>query len=529
MSIITINGTSLSEYHIVCGDDASEKYAASELKVYFEKITGEEFKNCGSKTIRFTIDESSGICSDGFKIINTEDELSIVGGGKRGVIYGAYEILEKYFGVRFFTPTLEKLGDGGDIPLCEYTVEPIFKDLRDSDWIFGYDPKWRVKQHINGTWCQIPDEMGGTYRRANGGCHTVGAIFGIPQTEEACLSDPKNLEIAIKYVRDILKNNPNPGVINVSQNDNNNPCKCEKCAAVAAEEGSYMGPYIRFINAIADDIKEDYPNQIIETLAYVYTRKPSKTKPRDNVQIRLCSIECCFSHELSDKTCEKNKYFVEDTEGWAKICDRITVWHYVTNFKHYIGSYPNFGVIREHMNFYANNHVTGMYPQGNYQGKSGEFGELRAYLLAKLMWNPLMSEIEYYAHMDEFLEAYYGAGWRYIRAYIDFTTTQARNHHMGFKAHPRDILTPDMVRTMASTIENWWNAAEAAAGDKIENVKRSRLQWTYLWLWGDYDEDRAKKFYNETLERDVRWREGYFAPSRPEFDKYIEEWYNTEN
>jgi len=27
----------------------------------------------------------------------------------------------------------------------------------------------------------------------------------------------------------------------------------------------------------------------------------------------------------------------------------------------------------------------------------------------------------------------------------------------------------------------------------------------------------------------IRWREGYFTPSRPEFDKYIEEWAYTEN
>jgi len=527
MKTITINNHPIAMYRFITGDDACENFAASELKSYFEKITGEEFKNDGEKTIRLSVDKQSGLCRDGFKITNTEDELSIVGGGGSGVIYGVYEVLERYLGVRFFTPDLEKLGEGGDIPLDEFTYEPVFRDLRQSDWICGQQMEWRIKQHLNNN--MIPEELGGIYKRADGGCHTFGAIYNIPQTEQPCLTDPENLKKAIAYVRAILEKDPNPGVINISQNDNYNYCKCERCAAVDAEEGSHMGTVIRFVNAIADDIREDYPNQIIETLAYVFSRKPAKTPPRDNVQIRFCSIECCFSHDLSDETCERNREFKCDMEAWKKICNRITVWHYTTDYRHYIVTYPNFGTLRENMYFYATNNVVGMYPQGNYQSISGEFGELRAYLLAKLMWDPLMTEMEYQTHMDEFLEAYYGEGWRYIRAYIDFTVNQAKKHHMGFKALPNDILTPDMVKGMYSTIEKWWDEAEKLAGDRVDYVKRSRLQWTYLSLWGDYDKDRAKKFYDDSVDMKIRWREGYFTPSRPEFDKYIEEWAYTEN
>ena len=49
---------------------------------------------------------------------------------------------------------------------------------------------------------------------------------------------------------------------------------------------------------VAEAIEKDSPNVRIDTLAYQYTRKPPRTiRPRANVIIRLCSIECCFRHE----------------------------------------------------------------------------------------------------------------------------------------------------------------------------------------------------------------------------------------
>jgi len=533
MNVITIAGNVLSEYKIICGESGPEQYAASELKKYFEKITGEEFAGGGNKTISLKIDTSCGLVNDGFIIRNTENELSVVGGGGRGVIYGAYEVLEKYLGVRFFLPGLEKLGEGGDIPLIdEYRFEPIFTDFRQSDWMCVNDYDWCVKNRISRRLREnencIPEEMGGTLKRGNRSCHTVGEIYGISQKEQPCLTEPENLEKAKAYVRRILENNPDSKVINVSQNDCSNYCTCEKCAAIDAEEGSHMGTMIRFINAIADDIKDDYPDVAIETLAYVYTRKPAKTPPRDNVIISLCSVECCASHPLDDPTCEQNVAFKRDIIGWSKICSRIAIWDYVVNFAHYLLTYPNLNVLRHNMRFFAEHGVSAMYPEGNFNGKSGEFGELRAYLLAKLMWNPLMSEVEYQRHIDEFLEAYYGEGWRYIRAYIDFTSSEANRVHSNCYIRPYDLYDFATINAMVPTIEAWWNAAEAMADDKIEHVKRSRLQWRYLHLWSDYDYERAKRFYDDAFAMGTRWSERRMKPGKPEFDKYILDWYMTD-
>ncbi len=67
----------------------------------------------------------------------------------------------------------------------------------------------------------------------------------------------------------------------------------------------------------------------------------------------------------------------------------------------------NLHVIQDNVKFFIENGVTQLFEQGNGQSISGEFGELRAYLLTKLMWEP---DGDLSAWMDEFLDAYYGAG-----------------------------------------------------------------------------------------------------------------------
>ncbi len=52
--------------------------------------------------------------------------------------------------------------------------------------------------------------------------------------------------------------------------------------------------------------------------------------------------------------------------------------------------YPDLDAIGPNMRFYADHKVKGVFAEGCYQvrGGSGEFAELRTYLLSKLMWNP---------------------------------------------------------------------------------------------------------------------------------------------
>ena len=511
VKIMTFNNKKVESVSIRAGEGANAQYAAGELKKYFEKM-GIPVKENGVFPVTVGIDSTMGRECYRIQVGNSmKNGMTIAGGDGRGLLYGVYAFLEQEAGVRFFTPNLETCSkDRINLsPRKTYEYGPVF-ELRQIDWYsVRNNPDWCVKNGVNFShwYGSFSDELGGSW---NYGAfvHTLAGLTGTSSRAQPCLTDPEILQKTISSVRSILAANPDMDIISVSQNDNQNYCTCENCRAVDAEEGSPAGTLLRFVNAVAADIAEDYPNVVVDTLAYQYTRKaPAITKPLPNVCIRLCSIECCFAHALSDTTCEQNRVFVNDIVEWSKICDRIYIWDYTADFSYYIPTFPNFQVLRDNMRFFAEHNVKGMFPEGNYSSTSGEFGELRAYLLGKLMMNPYMTATEYYGHMDDFLKAYYGDGWMYIRAYIDYTCGEVTASHAHIHSDPFSLIPEKKYEALEETIESWWDKAEAMAGGRLPFVQRSRLQWRYIQLMLHPDEEVAKQFVADVKAAGVHWNE----------------------
>ena len=513
---------------ILSGDTPSEAYAAAEMKKYLEK-KGVTVKD-DAYTVSIRLDPAMD--DDDYLLVvqRKNKEGTTITGGKRGVIYGVYRFLEDQAGIRFFTPELEIIPEGGMSITTGAWVHDAVLSLRQNDWYsVRFTPDWMVKNGINicDWYGPFSEEMGGSVVYG-GFVHTLGDLTGTPNDSQPCLTDPANLEKTIANVRKILSERPNVNIVSVSQNDNWNYCKCESCAAIDAEEGSNMGSLLRFVNAVADAIAEDYPDVLIDTLAYQWSRTPTKiTKPRPNVCIRLCSIVCDFTHALTDEDCGMNVSFCNDLVGWSEICDKIYIWDYTNNFRYNIPTYANLHVLRENMRFYAEHNVKGIFPQGNCGAPSGEFGELRAYLLAKLLVNPMMSEKEYYAHMDEFLAAYYGEGWEYIRSYINMTSIKADTGCQSVYGHPFEAIPEDYYRMMENAFEEWWSKAEELAGDRVEFVKRSRLQWRYIKLMLHPDEEEARKLIADVKAAGISWTEtgSTDIPSDADLSKGPDEWF----
>lgn len=512
---------------IITGESNSEKYAGEELAKYLRK-KNVEIASDGFPIILFldpTLDPDSFLVDT---TLRTEDAcMTIRGGNGSGILYGVYKFLERYAGVRYFTPTLEKIPEG-DIVLQDGNMladNPVF-EYRHSNWFGSEDEEaasWNVKNGMNGSG-SIPDEMGGRWNYGATFVHTIGWLSetGRSDSPNPCLSDPRVLETVIKNVRLLLKDDPTINIVSISQNDNNEYCTCEKCAAVDKEEGSPAGLLLRFVNAVAEDLEKDYPYLVIDTLAYRYTQAaPLKTVPRHNVCVRICPISCCFAHPLNECKTEnlqtQTPSFMLDFMQWSKICNRIYVWEYTTNFRYYVPIFPNFGVLRENMRFYVDHNVRGVFSQGNYQSVSGEFAELRIYLLAKLMWDPYMSEEEYYTHMNEFLEAYYGEGWEYIRKYIDKTAELASDNCMSIYSHPYQVISKESYLANEADFEAWWATAQQLAGSRVEYVKRSRLQWRYIQQMLHPNTETAIILYREICwNYDMRFAESYLYNDAPE-------------
>ena len=121
-------------------------------------------------------------------------------------------------------------------------------------------------------------------------------MVSIKERTQLCLTNPDVLRIAIEKVKQALRENPGSRLISVSQNDWYNNCTCPECRKIDEAEGSNAGSLIWFVNQIAEAIEDEFPDVIIDTLAYQYSRPaPKNIRPRKNVCVRLCSIEACFA------------------------------------------------------------------------------------------------------------------------------------------------------------------------------------------------------------------------------------------
>lgn len=242
-----------------------------------------------------------------------------------------------------------------------------------------------------------------------------------------------------------------------------------------------------FVNQIADAVGPEYPDVVFDTFAYQYTRSaPTGIKPRENVCVRLCSIECCFAHTLDDPNCEANVKFMKDLEDWSKISNRLYVWDYVTNFLNTLGIFPNWNVLRRNIQVFREHNVVGIYEEGNYYADrcNTEFADLRAWELSVNMKYELTEE-ENAALRKDFLNAYYGEGGEEVGQILDYLTEHAGNKdgHLHIYFSMADSLH-DVTKEDCARIEGLWDTAlqktkDAGNTGAYDRIARSRISWDY--------------------------------------------------
>jgi hypothetical protein len=276
-----------------------------------------------------------------------------------------------------------------------------------------------------------------------------------------------------------LRQDPGVGLISISQNDCAGRCECARCRAVEAEEGSPAGPLLRIVNAVADAVQREFPDVLVETLAYQYTRKaPKVTRPRKNVVVRLCSIECSFVQPLEGK---QNETFCNDIRAWSRVAPHLFIWDYVTNFSNYILPHPNMRVLAPNIRFFVDNHVIGLFEQGDAGCSVGDFVRLRAWLLAHLMWDPQRKP---QSLIREFAEGYYGPAAPHLVAYLKHLHDAAERSGIYLKCYMHDTSSWMTLADMNRATRLFDQAAAAVAGDPAlaARVRRERLSLDHAWL-----------------------------------------------
>jgi hypothetical protein len=295
---------------------------------------------------------------------------------------------------------------------------------------------------------------------------------------QLCLTNEKVFEILVENLRKAMEEKPEAKYWSVSQNDNQNYCRCEKCAAIDKEEGTPMGTMLRFVNRVA----EQFPDKVISTLAYQYTRSlPKITRPHENVNIMLCSIECARDLPINEDPTSAS--FCKDVEDWSSVTSNIILWDYVIQFKNLVSPFPNLHVLQPNIAYLADNGVNAMFQQGNRE-VGGEFAELRAYMISKLLWNPYQDAEKI---MNDFLNGYYKEAGPFLKEYIELQKEALLESGMKLNIFGNPIAAKKTYLS-ASLMEKYnqlFDDAENVVSDQpevLQRVKIARLPLLYAEL-----------------------------------------------
>ena len=422
--------------------------------------------------------------------------LIIAGGRQRGTLYGVYTLLEK-LGCRWFARDVSRIPRMATVvvPSLDERHKPAF-EYREPFFTEAFDKDWAARNKTNGDHSQLDESTGGKVQYYPF-VHSFYAMIppekyfkdhpeyfslidGKRRVErgQLCLTNPEVLRLGIEAVERWIREHPEATILSVSQNDWEGWCECENCRRVEQEEGGeHSGPVLRYVNALAAEIGKRHPDKLIDTLAYWYTENPpAKARPRPNVRIRLCPIGACEAHPY--EKCERNAYFMRNLRAWSKITSQLYIWHYNTNFSHYLMPFPDFDELIADIPMYKRHGVVGLFMQGAYPPNGGgENAELRSYVMARLLWD---TNADARAAIDEFHEAFYGKAARPMRAYFDLLHEQVRGgQHIWIFTVPS--YSPAFLRQAR---ELFRQAEEAAAGDQavLQRVRKARLSIDYVDL-----------------------------------------------
>ena len=478
-----------TEYAIVQGANATaaEKFAAKELRDFLEKVTGAKFstlletdKQLSAQAIyvgwtnfaRRNIDPSKLGQEDW--IIKTEgDNLILTGDRPRGTLYAVYEYLEQELGCRWLDEFTEIVPFRPELKLATMDIKgrpllwsrmlytantAIFaQELCDLFDVRNKDTKSPSAQY----------GFGGILYGSPNSCHTFYEYSKDWQTDhpeylamndkgervkstsgigpgQICLTNPDVRQLMLEKLRKHIvadrekaarEGYPPPRIYSIEPNDNPLSCRCPECKAFSEKECSDSGPLVDFVNYLADGIRTEYPDVLIDTFAYMQTLIPPKTvKPKNNVIIRLAQLSAEWPlGQLSKGELEQrpdyfrpmksasNRPSYETLAKWSKISKHMSIWDYWIMYDfngadRFETPYVNISAISADIEVFFNNHAEIIFVECE-KPEITSFFALKRWLGLKLMQNPRQSAE---ALVKTFMSGYYGSAAKKMSAYLAY-------------------------------------------------------------------------------------------------------------
>ena len=375
----------IAKCRIVLSDNAGlpEKFAAKELARCFTLATGCKELN-GPYEIRIDcLDRSEGMdpwLEDEFEIIVTEKVMTITGRGSRGVLYGAYEILKEYAGMRWLVP-----GDDGEycthkgasiaIPLGKINRKPYLK-IRETRTGNDEGYLWTVRNNMQsqglglhrftnnkGQRTKDADRLEELCEKGVGPCGHIQSTLLVSNIDDKnfgatkekalaqfekhpewfplengkrkliwtandrnpCVSNKEYLDHAAEIIcKWIDRPHGRDSYMTIGNNDTTLWCECENCAALDAPElkgtkGAISDRYWYMVGEIAKRVWKKFPEAKLCGWAYQnYWYPPARVKIDPRLKVFVSFNNQCWRHSCLDPKCTINLEMKKIYQMWAK-------------------------------------------------------------------------------------------------------------------------------------------------------------------------------------------------------------------
>ena len=440
------------------GATSAEQSAAADLEYFLCRFLRDSLTVDG-KIIRFISLNAAdrNLPLEQWSIKSDGDTLHICGGRERGILYGVYHFLEDFCGVRWWTPDETFIPEPGKLSLPAINVsgkpKMFYRDIYRSE-IASDKGLFFVRNRLNRDGAYHIDSIYGGELNYGGPnhCHTFrqyikAAEFQKSHPEYFSIKDGQrrfnkhgqlclaNMEMRKTFVAKVLERiaadrkkaiaqkRSIPLLYDVSINDNFSPCECSECAKLHEKYG-LSGTVLDFVNFVADEVKKDYPDIYITTLAYLYTEAPPKggIKAKDNVIIKFCDSQTNMATGINSP---ENRKFKETLQSWSDCGGQLWIWDYGITYNFPELPFPSEQFYGELHREYFKNRVSGIFWEHEVSTFS-DFYAMKVWLAAKLMEDP---EQDFEALCDTFYNGYFGKAGKNIKKYRQLLAEAAVKNH----------------------------------------------------------------------------------------------------
>ncbi|MFW6060046.1 MAG: DUF4838 domain-containing protein [Phycisphaeraceae bacterium] len=525
------NGEANYTIHVGSADDPVELYAAEELAKYLGEISGASFA-----PVAHDASPSSGpllvvgrqneltdqLCpdidytalgEDGFVIRTAGPHVVIAGNTPRGTLYGVYWLLDRKLGVRWLSPAYTHVPrrdtltlDAPDMRQApRFTYREIFSRDTDAPW-------YRQHNLLNGrshhrenlpapdgidTWSDYWPTGGHNFhrivsRKKYGKEHPDWFTGG-----QLAMMNENVRRIAAERLTKIIDKRKDHAY-GFSQQDRGWAADAESKAFAKQHGDTLAAPLIDMVSDIGARVREQVPEARIATLAYHWSfPAPTGLDVPPYVLITVAPIEANFAYPHQHA---KNAPIGDHIAQWADIAEHIVVWDYITNFGGYIQPHPNLGAMSRSIQWLAEHEaIQGYFGQGAYGSTGVPFAPLRAWVAARLLWDP---DQDHDALVDEFVEHYYGDAAPYIREYITLLHDAVRETDTPLTIRTQ-VTAPFLSFEVMHEADRLMERAAEAVRDQPgfqRRVRKTRLGVDYVILL------RRAAFAHAAQQRDLDWQ-----------------------